>query len=340
MSMGITCASQGASRGTPREEPHQNEGEEHQKNNRNASWQTIKEDLISIKEGLEKEKEIGARFAQCLSEVIARVPHASCAQGPPQGVEARLDRIEALLRAPTSRTQGPPPPGTTWAKVAATGMRQAGEAHAIYPARHTVRVQMAQAKGMGNEEIAQAVDTVWRRMRTARASQARPRTSREITAIQAVEKAQEMKEWIKENQARRARACGSHVPRRRNAHGRDIQPMQSPGRASLIERWGELAWRRRWEDRIRKLPTQHSAIVWRTPWAQDPRMLYTGLSKAEATALRPACARHVARWFIRTGVMDQFRITAEVAEKNVGEYKIFPTARSGRRARDLPKYLI
>jgi hypothetical protein len=32
-------------------------------------------------------------------------------------------------------------------------MRQAGEPYAILPTRHTVRVQLAQAKGMDNEEI-------------------------------------------------------------------------------------------------------------------------------------------------------------------------------------------
>jgi hypothetical protein len=41
---------------------------------------------------------------------------------------------------------------------------------------------------------------------------------------------------------------------------------------------------------------------------------------------RPACVRHAARWFIRTGVINQFRVAIEVAEEDVGEYKTFPTA--------------
>jgi hypothetical protein len=157
MDTGKDCASQDERRGSPGEESHQNKGEEHQKNEKNTDWQTIKEDLISIKEGLEKEKEIGACFAQRLSEVIARVPHASRAGSAPQGVEARLERIEAMLRAPANSPQGSPPRGTSWARVAATGMRQAGEPHAILPSRHTVRVQLAQAKGMNNEEILKEV---------------------------------------------------------------------------------------------------------------------------------------------------------------------------------------
>ena len=123
MNAGKGYASQDKRRGSPEEEIHQNRGEEHQKNKRNADWQTIKEDLISIKEGLEKEKEIGACFAQRLSEVIIRVSHASRVGNAPQGVEARLERIEAMLRAPANSPKGPLPQGTTWAKVAAIGMR-------------------------------------------------------------------------------------------------------------------------------------------------------------------------------------------------------------------------
>jgi hypothetical protein len=150
-------ASQGRRREPLRKAAHQNRGEEHQKMGKNANWQTIKDDLIRIKEGLEKEKEIGAGFAQRLSEVIARVPDASRGEDAPRGVEARLERIEALLRAPAGSPQGLPPQGNTWAKIAATGMRQAGGPQAILPTRHTVRVQLTQAEGMGNEEILKEV---------------------------------------------------------------------------------------------------------------------------------------------------------------------------------------
>ena len=89
--------------------------------------------------------------------VIARVENASRNQSAPQGVEARLDRIESLLRAPAGVSQGPLAQGGTWAKVAAAGLRQAGASHAAHPGRHTVRVQMAQAEGLGNEEILKEV---------------------------------------------------------------------------------------------------------------------------------------------------------------------------------------
>jgi hypothetical protein len=65
-----------------------------------------------------------------------------------------------MLRAPANSPQGPLLQGATWAKVAATGMRQAGEPHAILPIRHTVRVQLAQAKGMNNEEILREVKKI------------------------------------------------------------------------------------------------------------------------------------------------------------------------------------
>jgi hypothetical protein len=68
-----------------------------------AEWQSIKEALISIKEGLEKEEDLNPKFAQDLSKVIARVAHA-LHEGPLQEVEARLGRIKSILRTPT----GPP----------------------------------------------------------------------------------------------------------------------------------------------------------------------------------------------------------------------------------------
>jgi hypothetical protein len=44
--------------------------------------------------------------------------------------------------------------------MAATGIRQAGEPQAILPVRHTVRVQLAQAKGINNEEILREVKKI------------------------------------------------------------------------------------------------------------------------------------------------------------------------------------
>jgi hypothetical protein len=44
--------------------------------------------------------------------------------------------------------------------VATTGARQAGLPQAPYPARHTVRVQLAQAKGLANEEILKEVKKI------------------------------------------------------------------------------------------------------------------------------------------------------------------------------------
>ena len=94
------------------------------------------------------------------------------------------------------------------------------------------------------KQIAQTADIVWRRMRGAREAYIRPPTGREIVAIQAAERAQEIKEWIEETRTRRTRrtsARGPHASRRRNTRERNTRPIRSPGRASLIEKWGELA---------------------------------------------------------------------------------------------------
>jgi hypothetical protein len=138
---------------SPGQEQHNSKEEENRKKYGNAAWQSIKADLISIKEGLEKEEGGNARWIEELSSVITRVPQAALASTNPQGVEARLERIEALLQTPNTNTQTIPTQGATWAKIAAKGVRQAGALETPHPVRHTVRVQMAQAKGMGNEEI-------------------------------------------------------------------------------------------------------------------------------------------------------------------------------------------
>jgi hypothetical protein len=108
---------------SPGQEQHNSKEEENRKKYGNAAWQSIKADLISIKEGLEKEEGGNARWIEELSSVITRVPQAALASTNPQGVEARLERIEALLQTPNTNTQTIPTQGATWAKIAAKGVR-------------------------------------------------------------------------------------------------------------------------------------------------------------------------------------------------------------------------
>lgn len=116
-----------------------------------AIWQSIKADLHSIKEGLEKE-EGNTLHIQRLAEVIARGSQAYSTDAA-HGLEARLERIETLLMQTAAAPQGVHPGKKTWADITATGVRQAGAPQAIQPTRHTVRVQLAQAKGLANVEI-------------------------------------------------------------------------------------------------------------------------------------------------------------------------------------------
>jgi hypothetical protein len=81
---------------------------------------------------------------------------------------ARLERIEVMLRAPASSLQEPPLQGTTWARMAAIGIRQAGEPHAILSTRYTVRIQLAQTKGIDNEEILKNIKRIISRTATIR----------------------------------------------------------------------------------------------------------------------------------------------------------------------------
>ena len=85
-------------------------GEEHQGSGWYANWHQIKEDLIDIREGLKEEEEnnggvfdSGGELIEKLSKVIARVPRVPRAKDAAEGIEARLDRIEALATATHSR---------------------------------------------------------------------------------------------------------------------------------------------------------------------------------------------------------------------------------------------
>jgi len=231
-------------------------------------------------------------------------------------------------------------------------------------------------------QIARAADAVWTRMRSAGRPQQRPATGREIAAALAITRAQEIREQLAT--LRRERQ-GTRRPRGTHRHADTIPT--GLNEASLIARWGTRAWRRRWEKTIGTLPARRTATVWNTPWEQDPRKLYAGLSKAQTTALfllrteviglnawlasvqvpditpacpcgwdvqtvqhvmlqcprhnrldliqrcgterleqiliRPDCAKHAARWVIRTGVLEQFRVAKEIEEENIGEFRPF-----------------
>ena len=102
-------------------------GEEHQGPGWYANWQQIKDDLMDIKEGLRKEEENnggvieGGELVEKLNKIIARVPHRPQVKQTTDGVEVRLNRIEALLKTSTKIILNPQAQDATWANVAAGG---------------------------------------------------------------------------------------------------------------------------------------------------------------------------------------------------------------------------
>jgi hypothetical protein len=126
--------------------------------------------------------------------------------------------------------------------------------------------------------IEHIADAVWSRMRAARGPRLRPETCRETARAQAEKRAQEIKDWSEANQRRRS-ARPSHCGRRRP------RPPPPPNDLALLAKWGELAWRQRWQMKVQKLANRRRAAVWNTPWEQNPRKLYAGLTKAQSIAL-------------------------------------------------------
>ena len=136
------------------------------------------------------------------------------------------------------------------------------------------RMQAAQkARDRPVEAKIQGVaDVVWRRLRTTGDTHPRPPTGRETCARQAAERARPPLGWGE--QAASGRSVGGAQENRTRA---------SP--TTMLGRWGEREWKKRWDERVARLPRGRRATAWETPWAQEPRMLYAGLTKAEATAL-------------------------------------------------------
>ena len=86
---------------------------------------------------------------------------------------------------------------------------------------------------------------------------------------------------------REARARADEERERRvQAHEERPLHRRLPTReAKLLNEWGRAEWQTRWERAKRRIPGQHRATTWRAPWTQETRLLYDGLTKAEATAL-------------------------------------------------------
>ena len=51
-----------------------------------------------------------------------------------------------------------------------------------------------------------------------------------------------------------------------------------------------------------------------------------GTERLEEILTKPVCAQHAARWFIRTGILGQFRVAKEIGEEDVGGYRAFEDA--------------
>src|SRR2546423_10876954 len=122
-----------------------------------ATWQEAIELIKNVKEGLEKEEGLKPCFAQALSKALAGLTQAKPMESSSlHKIDTRLARIETILKKPPTGTREPSaakPGNTTWAAVAAAGLRQAGALPTPSPHRHTVRIQMEKAKSMTNPEI-------------------------------------------------------------------------------------------------------------------------------------------------------------------------------------------
>jgi hypothetical protein len=146
--------------GEPQQRKTQGSGNPQSKENTNT-WKEILQNLLSIKESLLKGADSNRGHAAAISEVIARVEQAAAGAGTTASLDERLERIENLLQKSTKQQEAPK--NATWADIVASNTRHIQANHAygshvtINNKRHTVRIQLAQAKGLESEQLLQEV---------------------------------------------------------------------------------------------------------------------------------------------------------------------------------------
>jgi hypothetical protein len=148
----------------------------------------------------------------------------------------------------------------------------------------------------------QAANTIWQQMRGARGTQPpthKPRNYSHSSNRKST------------RNSRMDRGEGHKQPRERPAESprqRRTRPPRNLGDTAIIAKWGSVTWKRRREDARRRCLGSRAPVVWSTPWTQDPRRLYAGLSKADATALFLMCTEVIGlnAWLAAVHVSDVF----------------------------------
>ena len=146
--------------GGPQQQENPGSGNHKSKENTN-SWKEILQNLLSIKESLLKGEDSNRSHAAAISKIIASVERAAGGTKTGAGLEERLERIENLLQRSTKQQEASK--STSWADIVAGGTRYIHANHAygshvtLNNKRHTVRIQLAQAKGLESEQVLQEV---------------------------------------------------------------------------------------------------------------------------------------------------------------------------------------
>jgi hypothetical protein len=130
------------------------------------------------------------------------------------------------------------------------------------------------------EKIRQTLERIRGTRHTRRARAPRRRgtpkhVSQEALCLRAAEREKEMRELLA-HQAETRRHTG-RAPQRRQRIGGHQHRWRS---TTLIARWADLEWKRRWKEAAKA----QDAATWNTPWSTPTLPLYEGLTKAESTA--------------------------------------------------------
>src|SRR5438477_8450364 len=127
------------------------------------------------------------------------------------------------------------------------------------------------------DDISSALNDVWTAARGNRRQRSinRPRIARDHLKEQATERETEIQRLL----THRTETVAAQYRHQRNAREGGHQHQWK--KTTLIAKWADLEWRRRWTAEARG----KRASTWQTPWTTPMISLYEGLSKAEATAL-------------------------------------------------------
>ena len=140
------------------------------------------------------------------------------------------------------------------------------------------------------KELVEALKGIWKTLVKSRRKTKRPLVPIEALRVRAKDRENEIQGFLAHQKDRTEQEAAMNPRRRsqRNAGRAQAERRHRTGghqhrwrETTLIAKWADLEWRRRWQEKAKN----RTETTWKTPWGKPTVPLYEDLTKAEATAL-------------------------------------------------------